>query len=270
MTGIRRCLFPSTSTSVHPPRPAVMGHLPPELIDLIIDHLYDDMAALKACSLVSRAFLPRSQTLLFESLSIYGDWRIPVPLRAHSYTRNLAISIRNGCFIQPHHLDKILNVCVSFKSVRDLWLWLFPTQFIDTHFTLTSRYFAHFQPTLRCLELTAPTKNPKDLIAFVAFFPLLEEVSLKLFDFYTKSSSKFGELDPHLLNPLRGALWIDDNAPDSGFVQELAMVRVQYHTLELYTNPVSSVTGLQALITACAPNLRVLRMHRSTPFSACW
>ncbi|PBK60748.1 hypothetical protein ARMSODRAFT_965875 [Armillaria solidipes] len=48
-----------------------MAALCSELYDLIIDHLADDIPALTACSLVSRAFLPRCQHHLFRHVTFY-------------------------------------------------------------------------------------------------------------------------------------------------------------------------------------------------------
>ncbi|KAF9006958.1 hypothetical protein BDQ17DRAFT_250898 [Cyathus striatus] len=42
-----------------------MPPLPPELIDLIISHLHEDSYSLKSCSLVCRAWVPRSRYYLF-------------------------------------------------------------------------------------------------------------------------------------------------------------------------------------------------------------
>jgi hypothetical protein len=174
--------------------------------------------------------------------------------------------------IQPRELDEIFDHFAAFKNIRNLWLSIFGTNFINRDFALTSRCFPHFQPTLRSLKLTVPTNNLKDLIAFIAFFPLLEEVSIFFLQAPRQmADSQLGELDPNRLNPLRGSLRIYDVTPDSGFTQELAKVRVQYHTLELFLDPASSETGLQALLTACAPTLRVLQLPRPCmSVSPCW
>ncbi|PBK93180.1 hypothetical protein ARMGADRAFT_1165417 [Armillaria gallica] len=51
--------------------------LPPELTDIIIDELSRDRPALKSCSLISKAFLPRSRIHLFRhvTLSLSSDSR---------------------------------------------------------------------------------------------------------------------------------------------------------------------------------------------------
>ncbi|KAH9948907.1 hypothetical protein B0H21DRAFT_207870 [Amylocystis lapponica] len=49
--------------------------LPPELCDLTIDFLQDDHRALKACSLASRSWLPRTRLYLFHSAVIATEQR---------------------------------------------------------------------------------------------------------------------------------------------------------------------------------------------------
>lgn len=39
--------------------------VPPEMPDLIIDHLYDDPTALKTCCIVSKSWVPRTRKQLF-------------------------------------------------------------------------------------------------------------------------------------------------------------------------------------------------------------
>ncbi|KAK0237412.1 hypothetical protein EDD85DRAFT_830063 [Armillaria nabsnona] len=50
-----------------------MASLYSELYDLIIDYIADDTPTLTACSLVSRAFLPRCQHHLFRHITFYPD-----------------------------------------------------------------------------------------------------------------------------------------------------------------------------------------------------
>lgn len=45
--------------------PLVAPTFPAEIIDLVIDHLYEDRAALNKCSLVSKSWLPRSRFHIF-------------------------------------------------------------------------------------------------------------------------------------------------------------------------------------------------------------
>jgi len=253
-----------------------MDHLPPELIDLIVDHLYDDNVALKACSLVSRAFLPSARVHLFENIELrfrhsVKDRNID-PMRKFistdsrgllSHTRKLSIPYPG--LIAPFHLEEIFDHLMAFNNVRELKLDLDAFHFVNHDFMLASRYFFHFQPVLRSLHLTTSARNPKDLIVFIAFFPFLEEVSLSFCDPSPEPvlGSWVKELDPNLLTPLQGMLRIPTIPLDSQFIVELAKVRVLYHTLELGGRCMSPGKGVPELVAACAPTLRVLRFPHS-------
>ncbi|KAI0790675.1 hypothetical protein C8Q75DRAFT_806073 [Abortiporus biennis] len=51
----------SSKKKIDPEPTAEFGGLSPELCDMILDYLHDDQAALKACSLTCKGWLPRSQ-----------------------------------------------------------------------------------------------------------------------------------------------------------------------------------------------------------------
>ncbi|KAI0074712.1 hypothetical protein K474DRAFT_1566573, partial [Panus rudis PR-1116 ss-1] len=44
--------------------------IPPEIVDTIIDHLYDDRDSLRACSLVCKTWLDPARHHLFEALQV--------------------------------------------------------------------------------------------------------------------------------------------------------------------------------------------------------
>ena len=265
--------------------------LPTELLLLIIDHLHDDWQALRACALVSRAFVARSQEHLFERIRL-GDWQdammyadeagevsvrgdikdmeryiSPDPDGVLSYTRSLSIYARE--LTEPSDLDEIYDHWAAFKNIRELQAHFFATHFIQGAPPKVSRYFSHFRHTLRSLNLGTILKNPEDLITFIAFFPLLEEVSIEriivsisLNSLPDKDSKEF---NPDILPPFKGSLRLHDFRGEGDFLTELAKVRLQYHTLSISDATTWSVwTGFQEVITVCAPTLRVLNMTRHT------
>jgi hypothetical protein len=257
--------------------------LPPELITLVIDNLHGDGAALRACALVSRVFLPQSQAHLFEHIMLGGRRIFPGstwialknveatrkyipsdPDGPLSYTRNLSIFL--GVLTRPQDLEGIYDHLLAFKNVRELQARLFATNYVRGGLALFSRYFSHFQSTLRCLHLETPLKNPKDLITFIASFPLLEDVSIEalrdspiLPPLLDNESKGF---DPDLLSPLKGSLRLYRLRRSDDFATELARVRVQYHALSICD--VTAWTGVRELIIACAPTLRTLNITRES------
>ena len=275
-TGVK---FPpdTVTTSAYPPRPVDMDRLPLELIELIIDHLHDDKAALETCSLVSRVFLPRSQTYIFETIELrflhdvnkdrnIDSMRTLIPPDPHgllSHARKLSIPCPG--LISPFHLEEILDYLMAFSNIRELKFDLDPSHFISRDLTLAFRYFSHFRPVLRSLDLTTTATNPKDLVVFLTFFPFLEDVSISFCDSgpETVPSSRVEEFDPNPLTPLRGALRVRTIPPDSEFIVELAKLPVSYHTLELGGNCMLPSTGIWELVAACAPTLRILKFSHT-------
>ena len=241
-----------------------MAQLPPELIASIVDHLHGDAVTLKACTLVSHTFLPIAQAHIFESIEL----RLPFnentkPMRralipALSHTRKLSISHSNT-LIMPSTLDKIFDHFKAFRNVRQLVIQLDTFDFVDCNLRSTSRYFSQFQPTLRSLDLTTSARNPKDVIAFITFFPSLEELSLLFYNTRANLNPRVKALDPNLLTPLRGTLRLHATPLDYRFITELTKVRVLYHTLELGGNALSPGMGISELVVACAPTLRILK-----------
>ena len=49
-------------------------HLPPELLDLIVDLLHDDHDALKACCLISKSWIPRTRKHIFVDIVFVNKW----------------------------------------------------------------------------------------------------------------------------------------------------------------------------------------------------
>lgn len=126
------------ATSVYQPTTWHLDDLPPELHGLIIDHIRNDHAALKAYRLLRS----RSQARLFEF-----------------FTRNLCITY--GRSIKPRSLDEISGALVTPRNARDPWLGVFAMRSANLGLTLTPRCSSHLQPALYFLRLTALAGHPK-------------------------------------------------------------------------------------------------------------
>jgi len=76
-------------------------HLPPEILDYMVDFLHDEPDTLKKCCLVSKSWVPRTQKHLLASVNFdsFGDleaWKdiFPDPANSPAYhTRSLSV----GC-----------------------------------------------------------------------------------------------------------------------------------------------------------------------------
>jgi len=252
--------------------------LPFELLELIFGHLHNDKASLSAFSLVSHALLLPARAQSFKRINIcqvpiHGDGRSgntaktqkqtslgPGGAQLLSYTRTLSLSMGRP-LVYPQHLDVIFDDLISFKEVRELRVSLFATHYVRHPLISPARHFAHFQPTLCSLYLWTWLKNPWDLVAFIAFFPLLEDLTIEVpntYDLPKLPESEPEGPDPVALSPFRGSLRLCQFHQTNTFGLELLKYPVQYHTLTF--REVTAWTGIRELIVACAPTLRVLNL----------
>ncbi|KAF7369074.1 hypothetical protein MVEN_00234200 [Mycena venus] len=156
--------------------------LPQELVDLILDHLVG-ARSFKACSLVSRAWMPRSRSYLFKTckLSLRNLGAFCDLLRSPNCTfiphvRSIAAYRCSGdaedhCFndvaedlrrlINVRTLDVILNIVIRASNVEDYFLRGFFTAF----------------PHITRLDLLCggkPPSLPAPLIKTLCMFPALQ------------------------------------------------------------------------------------------------
>ena len=99
--------------------------LPPEILDLIVDHLHDEPTTLRACCLVSKSWIPRTRRHLFarvefRSSRLFKLWMKAFPDSSNSpahYTRSLDLA---------HFSDatspQVLDFICSFPLLEDLTL----------------------------------------------------------------------------------------------------------------------------------------------------
>ena len=147
--------------------------LPPEIFDLIIDHLHDEPAALKACCIVSKSWVPRTRKHLFARIefnnreSLVELWKRAFPDPSNSpahYTRSLLffeiplgsnVDADGGDWIRSFHNVERLGFCNASQAS------LVP--------------FHGLSPTVRSLSLILSTT---DVFDFICSFPLLEDLTL--------------------------------------------------------------------------------------------
>jgi len=149
--------------------------LPPEMLDLIIDHLHDDPTTLKTCCTVSKSWIPRTRNHLFARVTFDTTefriemWKKAFPDPSNSpahHTRSLSI----------HAVPVIAATDIrTFHNVVHLQLW---------GMDRTSFPFYGFSPAIKSLSLIHVPPSSLDLIcsfsfledlALVAFFPTEDE-----------------------------------------------------------------------------------------------
>jgi len=142
--------------------------LPPEILDLIIDHLPYDPTILKTCCVVSKSWVPRTRKHLFAlvefdaSTSQFSLWKKSFPDPSNSpahHTRTLCVygphGTSAGGWIRAFH--NVVNLRLSNQNPASI------------------APFCGLSPTIRSLHLIYTHSKVFDLICS---FPLLEDLEV--------------------------------------------------------------------------------------------
>lgn len=150
----------------------MISELPQELLDHILDQLVDDQRSLKASSLASRLFLPRTRTHLFRSFAVKSyrtcetfKLLLPTPLAAH--IRALHVATFVGLRL-PDHMTNLRSV--SFSEI------LYTS---DSFVQDLAR-----SPMVTSVTFAGPSIFVNELASFRAFirtFPCLRRVTFNTF-----------------------------------------------------------------------------------------
>jgi len=177
----------------------MLSPLPPEILDLIIDHLHDEPTTLKTCCVVSKSCVPRTRRHLFARVEFCDSefhverWKKTFPDPSNSpahHTRTLSISGTSGLSVIAAAEAGWVR---TFHNVVHLEL---------SRMNRTSLVqFYGLSPTIRSLGLTCTTTSI--VFDLICSFPLLEDLALGAV--FPKSDA--GGCNTHLTSPkLTGTL----------------------------------------------------------------
>ena len=149
--------------------------LPPELWDYIIDQLYGQSDALKACSLVSNSWAFRSRKHIFSSIFFNGGshvdaWRNAFPDPCNSpahYAQTLTVRMNHNDMFPKNHFT-------PFCNVTRLVLHVHPTN--GHRVSLTQLH--GFTPSLKSIRMTFQSLTPSNVMSLIYSFPLLDDILL--------------------------------------------------------------------------------------------
>ena len=165
-------------------RPTLVGTtmrapLPPEIFELVIDHLHDEPNTLKPCCLVSKSWVPRSRIHLFAQVTFdpagspIESWvkAFPDPSNSPVYhTRRLRI-------LDPGVVSA--GACSwirSFRHVRELSVRTSGWEELDG---ISTVQLYGLSPTLKSLHLDNADTSIPEILGLICSFPLLEDLSLR-------------------------------------------------------------------------------------------
>lgn len=213
-------LEPETPSKLHPvlrSTSLAVNNVPPEVYDVIIDHLHDDLDALINCSLVCHAWLPTTR------LHLFRDIRLKKLAEPAAFAAQLCAP---GSTISPSHIRKvILNIweCRDQILGRTELLWASSIESLELHdIRFSSEYWE---------DSEEPDYHPSSHIeAMKALFPHVKHLSLFDGDFET----------PSLLLRFIG---------DFPCVQSLTLRAIHFEAIEWpgYTAPYRLPSGLHTL-----------------------
>ncbi|KAG6917485.1 hypothetical protein DXG01_002348 [Tephrocybe rancida] len=154
------------------------GHaLPPELVDIAIDNLGDDVQALKACNLVCKAWQPRTRFHLFKT--VYLDLSLP-PKSLDGFLTHIAkptsyfhttlrtLSLRSEFDPQRQH---DLTALMSLRGLTSIALMNWSSTIPDPHWFRGASLVKH-------LDLLACRIDCLGFAALLQRLPLLESLKL--------------------------------------------------------------------------------------------
>lgn len=100
------------------------SNIPPELVDQIIDHLYDDPKSLNACALAARTWLPSTRYHRFRSIRFHSPNKIN---SFHQFSRvapdvlpyyQEAVICDNSGYVTSSILEAAANACLTLPNLE--------------------------------------------------------------------------------------------------------------------------------------------------------
>jgi len=235
--------------------------IPPEIQDLIIDHLHDEPAALEACYLVSKSWIDRTRKHLFAVVRFttfgldFGLWKKAFPDPAKSpahHTRTLFI--HNPHFTTAPGADVILAFCSIVRLDVNTGGYE-GVSFVPLH---------GLSPVITSLHLTVTSLPNLEIFGLVCSLPLLEDLSLFSLDFQRAdeswstplSSPRFtGSLELRVLGGIQSATRLLLDLPDG-----LHFTRIAVRWL--YEDDIESTMDL---VSRCSDTLEYLGITNFFP-----
>ena len=153
-------------------------NLPPELLDHIVDLLYDDVDALKRCCLVSKSWIPGARKHLF------ADVKLRFPTRLQAWKNAFPNSSTSpACYAKSLFIGYPGEATVA--DAQDVgWIQTFScVERLVVHVDnpkISLTPFHGFSPSIKSLHVDF-TCSPCSIFNLIYSFPLLEDLSLALF-----------------------------------------------------------------------------------------
>jgi len=268
-------------------------NLPRELVDKIMR--YNNLQALKACSLTSRAFYSAARPLVHGRM-VLGLWSairgsspdIPFSLEAYDqqpdifHARYLSAAEGRGLLRYGYvrevdldlfkiaHPETVLQL-QQLRALETVQALSIDSLVLGKVLPIFDRCFSQFVPTLRSLRLQAARcENPRQLMEFICRFPYLDDLALDCLnlDGSPSTDAPLGSEGPRLQQhlSLRDDLVL---GATTTIAQSLSNIPGGIHFRSIEVE--SGQKGLPELLVACSSTLEVLtiRCFQSSKSTTC-
>ena len=157
------------------------SHLPPEILDYIIDLLDDELETLEECCLVSKSWVPRTRKHLFAEVEFHSAtdlelWKKTFPDQSSSpayYTHTLLVSCLEDVTVADAEQGGWIR---SFSRVVELHVYDRTMGLNPLRVSLVP--FHGFSPVLKYLLVASSTLSNSEIFALISSLPLLEDLTL--------------------------------------------------------------------------------------------
>jgi hypothetical protein len=235
--------------------------LPPEILDHIVDNLYDEPIALKACCLVSKSWVERSRRHLFACVEL-DSTRLSLESWMNAFPEPSALPARyaRSLGVRDPGVASV-NVCAwirSFRRVEELSVDMLGSGELRG---VPLLQFHELSPTLKSLRLPNITTPAPEIIGLICSFPLLEDLSLE----FISESDADGWAAPPTSPKLTGSLRL--NGKNRSIVRGLlklpnglhfSKIRVRCHVRDVDSR------AIMDLVSKCPHTLESLHLKYYT------
>jgi len=240
--------------------------LPPEILDLIVDHLHNQPAALRACCIVSSSWVPRTQKYLFARIEYHAlnppdtfeRWKNTFPDPSNSpahYVRTLSFygltaatatdAKTTGSWIRA--FCRVVNLHVNIAG----WEVTGRVSLAQLH---------GLSPNLKSIYLAHSSIPPSEVFNLICSFPLLEDLWFDLgFDIATGSSTG-GWVIPSTSPKLTGSLRMMGNIRSTA--RQLCDLPdgLRFSKIMVWC-PKEDVESIMQLVSRCSGTLESLSIY---------
>ena len=243
-------------------------HLPPELLDQIVDLLYDVRDALKACCLVSKSWIPRARRHLFSHIAFRStknlqSWKTLFPdpsTSPASYTRFLLAECSQ--VITDADAEKG-GWIPTFSQVVHFEVGIYCGWSID-ELELSLTPFHGFSPALKSLRINFADISPSCVSDFIHSFPRLQDLAVTTLSFERSDSFHAQSVTVQSSTPsaFTGSLKISMSMGMNSLASRLLSLPTGLHfrKLSLTWNREEDVPLTMAFVEECSSTLETLEI----------